>query len=90
MLSQRAVNRVYEDYAGGLPEDQGFCTSSRWGVSDLWNAGGSTRGRLACEDFDDGSSQMVWTDDRRLNVAWITRDDGDHRRLFDAWSRIAN
>jgi hypothetical protein len=75
------------------PTSSGRCSGGEWGNSTKWflDRRSNTRGRLACvDDLEDNQSELVWTDDKRLNLGFVIYGPINHVSAFNTWSKAAN
>jgi hypothetical protein len=70
--------------AAGVTRDTGDCTVST-GAEHRYPNGGDQVGRVLCHTGD-GTTSLVWTDDRQRTVAEADSREADDQNLAEAWA----
>jgi len=84
------MNAAFDDQAGSYPS--GSC-SKKTNVQGTYTIDGVQAGRLLCyqapsqSDPNVTESWILWTDDRVLVFAWVSRSDTDRQALYDWWAQ---
>lgn len=68
----------------GIPRDSGDCTVST-GAEHRYPNGGDQVGRVLCYT-ENGTTRLVWTDDRERTVARTELREADDQRLVESWA----